>query len=163
MVAPPSTASSTSSLLSHTTTFFPHDDNGKAVVFIQMEGASADSPCGTVLPSHHGVIPVSMQQSKCTFGYKKYRRFQFPLEPQNWGTVHGNQGANAHNGLVYEPSPKQPFAMDMGFVGISRATYIQLLHLLSPINKAYHFKSHQQMAPFQCIRATSFLNRQRKT
>jgi len=55
-----------------------------------MEGASADSPCGTVLPSHHGVIPVSMQQSKCTFGYKKYRRFQFPLEPQNWGAVHGS-------------------------------------------------------------------------
>ena len=142
MVAPPSTVStSASSLLSHTTTFFPDDDNEKALVFIQIEGASADSPCGTVLPSHHGVIPVAMQQSKCTFGNKKYRRFQFPLEPQNWGTVHGNQGANAYNGLVYEPSPKQPFAMGMDYVGISRATSIQSLHLLSPI-KAYHFTSH---------------------
>ena len=56
--------------------------------------------------------------------------------------VHGNQGANAYTGLVYEPSPKQPFAMGMDYVGISRATSIQSLHLLSPI-KAHHFTSHQ--------------------
>ena len=72
--------------------------------------------------------------------YRRYRRFVLVLPQYN-------------NGLVFftKPSPKQPFAMmDMGFVEISRATYVQLLHLLSPI-KAYHFKSHQQMPCYRDI------------
>ena len=64
-------------------------------------------------------------------------------------TVHSEQGATEHDGVVVFPSEKAPFASGLEYVAISRPTCIvdddgqRKLMLVSPL-RADHFSSHQE-------------------
>ena len=62
----------------------------------------------------------------------------------------------AHNGIVYEPSKKQPFARGLPYVAISRATDLDKVVLLSAI-RPDHFIN--KTFTVENIKITEFYNK----
>lgn len=89
------------------------------------------------------VVPITAIESRDLFYKKKYKRQQLPLEPQFFGTAHGNQGVTNSYGVVFElwcPT-NQIFAPFIEYVMIGRATDFNNVYPLGLLS-AKHFTSH---------------------
>jgi hypothetical protein len=118
------------------------------VVFVQLD-ACYTGP--SVDPARPRVVPIVGMASDADIKQcgGKYNRVMLPIRVAHASTVHSEQGATEHDGVVVFPSDKAPFASGLEYVAISRPTCIvdddgqRKLMLVSPL-RADHFTSHQE-------------------
>ena len=118
------------------------------IVFVQLDacytGPSVDRTRPRVVP----IVGVASDANIHKCG-GKYNRVMLPIRVAHASTVHSEQGATEHDGVVVFPSEKAPFASGLEYVAISRPTCIvdddgqRKLMLVSPL-RSDHFTSHQE-------------------
>ena len=89
---------------------------------------SADITKQNIVPFTESVNEVSL-----TVHGMHYMRWQLSLIVAYSITTHKSQSMTAHNGIVYDPSKKNPFTRGLPNVAISRATDLDKVALLLPI------------------------------
>jgi hypothetical protein len=80
---------------------------------------------------------------------KIFYRKQLPLELSHASTVHKYQGLTAQHDVVIDPC-RNPFAMGLEYVALSRTRSLQKLHLIAPVHEK-HFASRKFSKCFQMI------------
>jgi hypothetical protein len=80
---------------------------------------------------------------------KIFFRKQLPLELSHASTVHKYQGLTAQHDVVVDPC-RNPFAMGLEYVALSRTRSLQKLHLIAPVHEK-HFASKKFSKCFQMI------------
>jgi ATP-dependent exoDNAse (exonuclease V) alpha subunit len=106
------------------------------------------SLCGTdILPF---AAEIDEDHPLKTNGRIFFRR-QLPLELSHASTVHKYQGLTAQHDVVVDPC-RNPFAMGLEYVAISRTRSLQKLHLIAPLQEK-HFASKRFKLAFQMIDA----------
>jgi ATP-dependent exoDNAse (exonuclease V) alpha subunit len=80
---------------------------------------------------------------------KIFFRRQLPLELAHASTVHKYQGLTAQYDVVVDPC-RNPFAMGLEYVAISRTKSLQKLHLIAPLQEK-HFASKRFSKTLQMI------------
>jgi ATP-dependent exoDNAse (exonuclease V) alpha subunit len=79
-----------------------------------------------------------------------FYRKQLPLELSYSSTIHKYQGLTAKQDVVVYPC-RNPFAMGLEYVGVSRTTSLDRLHLISPLEEK-HFACAKFIKSFQMIK-----------
>lgn len=112
------------------------------VVLVQMDGfddpidptkSSFPYSCHDTVPRIVPLVPVS-NSARLKVGDGKYTRFMVPFVPAHGRTGHSIQGYTAINGIVDDVG--SPFFAGE-YVALSRATSIESIHLLSPLEERY--------------------------
>ena len=128
-------------------------DREPPVVLVQLDDYKGTS----VVPSVPNVVPVTAKAGRARI-QNKYHRFQLPLRVAHCSTFHKAQGLTCRDGVVIRPSQKPPFAMGLEYVGISRATSMEKVILLSPFQHDKHFNNF----PDLCAKVASEYERLRR-
>ena len=102
---------------------------------------STDITKQNIVPFTESVNEVSL-----TVHGTHYMHWPLPLIVAYSITTHKSQSMTAHNGIVYDPSKKSPFfTRGLPYVAISRATDLDKVALLSPI-QTDHFITDKSKA-----------------
>jgi ATP-dependent exoDNAse (exonuclease V) alpha subunit len=80
---------------------------------------------------------------------KIFYRKQLPLELSHASTVHKYQGLTAQHDVVIDPC-RNPFAMGLEYVALSRTRSLEKLHLIAPVHEK-HFASKKFSKSLQMI------------
>jgi ATP-dependent exoDNAse (exonuclease V) alpha subunit len=120
-----------------------HSNREIPVILVQMDQVLL---CGTdILPF---AAEIDEDHPLKTNGKIFYRK-QLPLELSHASTVHKYQGLTAQHDVVVDPC-RNPFAMGLEYVALSRTRSLQKLHLISPVHEK-HFASKKFSKCLQMI------------
>ena len=128
-----------------------HDDVVRVeVIFVQMDNVNDNLTCdlSTISPTPN-LIPIVRTVSQTKISHRFFRR-QFPISVAFARTVHSAQGITTSAGVVVYPQINI-FARGLEYVGVSRATAIENVILMSPLLEI-HFNNPRFAIDCEIIR-----------